>query len=377
VLRSLLDPARYVLDLLVPPACVLCRRAGPATAAGGAVCATCRAALPWLRRPRCPRCALPAPCGARCPAERMAFGAAWAPIAYDGPARALVRALKERGALPVAALMAAHIAATAPPGVFEDAVVVPVPAEPWRRRVRGVDHAARLAAEVAARAGVPGARPLRRRAGAPRQAGAGRRARLREGRVAVAVRPRAEVPPIVVLVDDVHTTGATLHACARALRGAGSREVRAVTWARTLPFSRGGSTLGGPPDPSPQEGRMQIEVKGRNTPVSEDVREHVEKRFAKVGKQVSELAVLEVELWEERNPANPDCHVAEVTLHLKGTVLRARDASRDMVHSINLCADELARQVKRDRDKRRRRREARSPGMDGPSTATGDVSPAL
>jgi putative sigma-54 modulation protein len=110
---------------------------------------------------------------------------------------------------------------------------------------------------------------------------------------------------------------------------------------------------------------MQIEVKGLNTAVSEDVREHVEKRFAKVGKQVSELARLEVELWEERNPANPESQVAEVTLHLKGTILRARDASRDMVHSINLCADELARQVKRDRDKRRRRREGREPGVEG------------
>jgi putative sigma-54 modulation protein len=122
---------------------------------------------------------------------------------------------------------------------------------------------------------------------------------------------------------------------------------------------------------------MQIEVKGRNTPVSEDVREHVEKRFAKVGKQVSELARLEVELWEERNPANPESQVAEVTLHLKGAILRARDASRDMVHSINLCADELSRQVKRDRDKRRRRREARSPGLEGPSAAAGDISPAV
>jgi putative sigma-54 modulation protein len=110
---------------------------------------------------------------------------------------------------------------------------------------------------------------------------------------------------------------------------------------------------------------MQIEVKGRNTPVSEDVREHVEKRFAKVGKQVSELATLEVELWQERNPANPESEVAEVSLHLKGTVLRARDASRDMVHSINLCADEMARQVKRHRDKRRKRRDARSPGSEG------------
>lgn len=104
---------------------------------------------------------------------------------------------------------------------------------------------------------------------------------------------------------------------------------------------------------------MKIEVKGRNVPVSDDLREHVEKRFTKVDKQVSALARLEVELLVERNPANPDSQVAEATLHLKGAILRARDASRDMVHSINLCAEELARQVKRDRDKRRGRREAR------------------
>ena len=50
---------------------------------------------------------------------------------------------------------------------------------------------------------------------------------------------------------------------------------------------------------------MKIEVKGRNLPVTDELRECVTRRFAKVGKQVSELAVLEVELHEERNPANP------------------------------------------------------------------------
>jgi putative sigma-54 modulation protein len=67
-----------------------------------------------------------------------------------------------------------------------------------------------------------------------------------------------------------------------------------------------------------------------------------------------------VEVFEERNPAIADSQVAEVTLHLKGVTLRARDASPDIVHSINLCADELAIQVKRHRDKRRKRREARA-----------------
>src|SRR3954453_17315608 len=118
---------------------------------------------------------------------------------------------------------------------------------------------------------------------------------------------------------------------------------------------------------------MQIEVKGRNTTVSEDLREHVEKRFAKVGKQVSELAVLEVELSEEKNPSNPDSMVAEATLHVKGTTLRARDMSRDMVHSINLCADELAVQVKRHRDKRRKRRESRAAAIQPPGVAPGDA----
>lgn len=105
---------------------------------------------------------------------------------------------------------------------------------------------------------------------------------------------------------------------------------------------------------------MRVDVKGRNLSVSDDVRAHVEKRFRKVSRQVSEFAELEVELYEERNPANPDCQVAEVTLHLKGVTLRARDASGDLKHSISLCSDELARQVKRHRVKRRKRREARN-----------------
>jgi len=105
---------------------------------------------------------------------------------------------------------------------------------------------------------------------------------------------------------------------------------------------------------------MVIDVKGRNTPVTADLREYAEKRFAKVGRQVSELARLEVEVYEERNPANPSSQVAEITLYLKGVTLRAKNASPDSKHSINLVADELSRQVKRHRDKRRRRREQRA-----------------
>ena len=105
---------------------------------------------------------------------------------------------------------------------------------------------------------------------------------------------------------------------------------------------------------------MQIEVKGRNTPVTDELREHVEKRFTKVGKQVSEFARLEIEVYEERNPAIADNQVAEATLALKGVTLRAQDRARDLRHAINLCEEELSRQVKRHREKRRgRRRSAR------------------
>ncbi|HUY58754.1 MAG TPA: ribosome-associated translation inhibitor RaiA [Solirubrobacteraceae bacterium] len=116
---------------------------------------------------------------------------------------------------------------------------------------------------------------------------------------------------------------------------------------------------------------MRIEVKGRNVPVSEDLRELVERRFRVIGKQVSDLAELEVEVAEEHNPSISESQVAEATLHLKGVTLRASSASNDMRHSINVVSEELGRQVKRHREKRRKRREARVPEVIG--TDVGEV----
>jgi putative sigma-54 modulation protein len=103
---------------------------------------------------------------------------------------------------------------------------------------------------------------------------------------------------------------------------------------------------------------MQIDIKGRNVPVTDELRVHAERRLSKVARQVSDLARLEIELFKERNPRVADCQVAECTLYLKGVTLRAHDSSPDMLHSLNLVVDELARQVKRHRDKLRHRREA-------------------
>ena len=107
---------------------------------------------------------------------------------------------------------------------------------------------------------------------------------------------------------------------------------------------------------------MEITVKGRNFLVTDELRDCVERRFEKVAKQVSELATLEVELSGERNPGIPDGCLAEATLILKGVTLRAQERSPDMVRSIGLIADEMAVQVKRHRDRRRKRRESRGAG---------------
>ena len=107
---------------------------------------------------------------------------------------------------------------------------------------------------------------------------------------------------------------------------------------------------------------MRIEVRGRNTEVTEELRDAIEKRFARVGRQVSDLATLEVELTEERNPSISDSQIAEATLFLKGATLRAREASPEMLHSIHEVAEDIRRQVKRDREKRRGRAKSRTLG---------------
>jgi putative sigma-54 modulation protein len=104
---------------------------------------------------------------------------------------------------------------------------------------------------------------------------------------------------------------------------------------------------------------MRIEVRGRNVEIDDELRGHVVKRFRRVGRQVSELATLDVEIYEERNPANPDSQVAEATLRVKGATIRAREASPAMAHTIHELAEDIRRQVKKHRELRRKRSQTR------------------
>jgi len=192
----------------------------------------CTRALPWMPRRICERCGLPSH-RRGCPAARAAFARAWSPLAYDGVARELVGALKFRGALPLAGFMAAHIAANLPRSLRDGtAGLVAVPAQRSRARRRGFDPAASLTAQLAPRLRLAEHPCLRRGDHGRRQVGATRAQRRRAGRLAIEL--RGQPPPRALLVDDVHTTGATLDACARALLAGGCREVVALTYARTL-----------------------------------------------------------------------------------------------------------------------------------------------
>ncbi|HWK29865.1 MAG TPA: double zinc ribbon domain-containing protein [Solirubrobacter sp.] len=219
-----------LIALFAPPGCAACGRALTATAER--LCVHCARALPWLGA-CCPRCALPLHPGRRCPAARAAFPRAWAPLAYESVARDLVRGLKIRGSPTVADVMAAHIAANLPLELrAPDAALVPVPAQRSRRRARGFDPARLLTAALARRLDRPLADCLMRTDRSRRQSASTRRERRAPGRLQLRV--RGSPPPHVLLIDDVHTTGATFDACARTLAAHGVTVVAAVSYARTL-----------------------------------------------------------------------------------------------------------------------------------------------
>ena len=203
---------RAALDLLVPPLCWACREP-----AGDRLCKACRLRLPWIE-PLAPR------------RRGSLLQQHWSPLEFEGPARAIVHALKFHCATALAALMAQQLVDSLPPRAFPpDAALVPVPASRLRQRQRGFDHADLLASELAKLMLLPLVRPLKRDSAlASGQRGLSRGDRL-SGR-GMQVRAVRAAPLRVVLIDDVCTTGATLELCATALLAGETTAVSAVTY---------------------------------------------------------------------------------------------------------------------------------------------------
>src|SRR5712691_4842621 len=108
---------------------------------------------------------------------------------------------------------------------------------------------------------------------------------------------------------------------------------------------------------------MNLQVKGRNLEVSDQIRKYAEDKLAKLDRLVNDPTRIELELAVEKNPSISANQVAEATVWTKGPVLRARESSGDMKASIDQLVDKLERQVKRYRDKRRPRKHDRPDGV--------------
>jgi competence protein ComFC len=194
----------------------------------GAICIVCGRPIAAQGEP-------PHPCGA-CRTAAPHFSRHRSAGEYGGALRETLLLFKFRKYKPLAKPLAAFVAAALPDGaeLWGDGVFVPVPLHRKRRRERGFNQAEALASALGRLTGRPvEKRALRRVADIPPQTTMGRAERMANVRGAFrVVRPERIRGRVVVLVDDVFTTGSTLGECARELWGAGAADVRALTVAR-------------------------------------------------------------------------------------------------------------------------------------------------
>lgn len=237
--------ARAVLDYALPPRCPGC---GVIVTAEGSFCASCWGGMRFLADPCCVRCGLPFEfeevdeplCGA-CLADPPPWTSARAALAYCPVSSHIAIRLKYARRTVLSRLMARHMAGRISPALLavrDQVVLIPVPLHRWRLWGRGFNQAALLASEISRITGLAHDPLLLRRAHATRPLKAlGPREREREVRRAFAVPDRqrdALRGKIIVLIDDVHTSGATARACTRTLLEAGAVEVHLLCWARVL-----------------------------------------------------------------------------------------------------------------------------------------------
>ena len=244
-LGGLRAAGRAIVDYALPPRCPGC---GTIVGADRQFCLTCWSSLHFLDGPSCSRCSIPLPsaphgapvaCGA-CLVDPPPFEGAPAALAYGPVARTVALRLKYARrtghARLMAQLMARHVSTL---GAIDAMLLVPVPLHRWRLWSRGFNQAALVADELARLTGVPRDHHLLLRVKSTASLrGKSRRERERTVAGAFALAPDARARAAgrhMVLVDDVHASGATLKAAARVLARSGASKVSALTWVRVVP----------------------------------------------------------------------------------------------------------------------------------------------
>ncbi|MET0308961.1 MAG: ComF family protein [Sphingomonas sp.] len=231
-----LAPLARLADLALPQRCPGC---GEITHADHRFCAACWGSLRFLGPPWCAKCHVPfdydrGDC-ARCLAHPPAHDGVRAAVAYGDVARGVALKLKYSGRLACAETMARAMARLMP---VDADLLVPVPLHRWRIWTRGFNQAALIARRLSKAGGVPAdAELLLRVKATPVLRGLGPRGRAKAVAGAFALAPGARdriAGKTIVLVDDVHTSGATGEACARTLKRGGARAVILLCWARVL-----------------------------------------------------------------------------------------------------------------------------------------------
>lgn len=228
--HALLDRLRSLQRWQPATPCSLC--GAPAPARG--LCSGCWDDLPWLGAAYCDCCAHPLPfpgrCG-RCLAEPPQFDTVIAACRYTFPVDGLIQAYKYGGRLAYTTALAAVLAQPARP---RPDLIVPMPLADRRLRERGFNQALELARDLGRRLAVPVDATLcvktRDTAAQTRLPWQARRRNIRGAFVV-----QGDVTGRhVAVVDDVLTTGATLHELARNLKRAGATRVSGYVIARTV-----------------------------------------------------------------------------------------------------------------------------------------------
>jgi ComF family protein len=227
----MLGAGRALLDLILPPL-----DAAGAPALTGGLPADHWSRIAFLEDPVCDGCGAPweydpgpgVRCAA-CTARPRAFDRARAACLYDEHSRDLVLKLKHADRTDLAPVLARWLLRAARPLLETAEVIVPVPLHRWRLLSRRYNQVAEMARPLGALAGLPVAPDaLARIRRTESQGGKSAGGRRRNVAGAFAVPPRRQdriAGRRVLLVDDVLTTGATAHACARALKAAGAEAV--------------------------------------------------------------------------------------------------------------------------------------------------------